>query len=198
MTELVCEVDAGSKDTLGDDVSLSDGKRPEFGDIGWESGTMIGLGSKGVIAETAVSSVGFSRSVMVLLGSSGGLKVVPFKVPSLAGVRTRYEADILGGGGSGGGNFSWRKPLPVLPVALPSSAIRSSTACTGPAESDLTSERYSRSSFERASELREGDTRGRENRLRKRDTADPGGDTCMSSSCATESAGERARLGEGN
>lgn len=90
------------------------------------------------------------------------------------------------GKGNGGGNFPWRKPLGG---ALPKSSC-SSLASIGSAELDLTSERYSRSSPERVSELREGegDTRDRENLVRKRDTADGADDGGKSSSCATVSA----------
>jgi hypothetical protein len=54
-----------------------DERDPNLGYIGWESGTMIGLGLKGVSVEMAVSSVGFSRSVMVLLWIIGGVESGP-------------------------------------------------------------------------------------------------------------------------
>ena len=95
----------------------------------------------------------------------------------------------LGGGGrdkgNGGGNFPWGKPLGAV---LPNSSC-SSLMSIGSVELDLTSERYSRSSPESVSELREGedDGRDRENLLRKRDTADDADDGGRSPSCATAS-----------
>lgn len=89
----------------------------------------------------------------------------------------------------------------MLSVA-PLRPVSPSPVSTRSVELDLTSERYSRSSPESVNELRgdgeEDDTRGRENRLRKRDTADPGGGTFVSSSCVTGSAGRNARLKEGD
>lgn len=90
------------------------------------------------------------------------------------------------GGGNGGGNFPWRKPLGAV---IPNSSC-SSLASIGSVELDLTSERYSRSSPDRVSELREGedDRRDRENLLKKRDTADGADDGGESPSCVTASA----------
>ena len=91
-----------------------------------------------------------------------------------------------GGGGNRGGNFPWRKPLAAV---LPNSSC-SLLVSIGSVELDLTSERYSRSSPERVSELREGefDGRDRENLLRNRETADGADDGDKSSSCVTASA----------
>ena len=90
-----------------------------------------------------------------------------------------------GGGGNGGGNFPWRKSLAA---ELPKSSC-SLLVSIGSVELDLTSERYSRSSPDRVSELREGepDGRDRENLLRNRETADGADDGDKSSSCVTAS-----------
>jgi hypothetical protein len=81
----------------------------------------------------------------------------------------------------------------VPTLALSSPGISASTAYAGSADLNLTSERYSRSSLERANELRgeEDVARGRENRWRKRDTAEADG---ISPSCVMRSAGGRVRL----
>jgi hypothetical protein len=122
------------------------------------------------------------------------MSVCPFNVLSLAGL-CEGGAETLGGGGNGGGNFPRRKPLSVLSVAPPSPPTPSKVSTKSvelDLASDFTSERYSRSSPESVNELRgeADDERGRENRLRKRDTADPGVSTCASSSCVTGSAAE--------
>jgi hypothetical protein len=139
-----------------------------------------------VSAETVGSSGG--------CGSLGDMSECPFNVlfPGGAGAGT------FGGGGNGGGNFPRGRPLSVLSVAPPR-PVSPSPISTRSAELDLTSERYSRSSPEKLNELRgeEDDKRGRENRCRKRDTADPGGGGMfVSSSCVTGSAGGNARLKE--
>ena len=157
-----------------------------------------GLGVRSVSAETVESLGGFRRSVVAFrCGSLGDMSECPFNVlfSSGPGVGT------FGGGGNGGGNFPRRKPVWVLSVPAPPRPVKRSAILISTRsvelELDLTSERYSRSSPERANELRgEGDDkRGRENRLRKRDTADPGG---ASSSCVTGSAGGNARLNQGD
>lgn len=140
---------------------------------------------RNVSAETVGSSGVFRRSGMVFrCGSLRDMSECPFNV---------LFCGTFGGGGNGGGNFPRRKPLSVLSVAAPRPVSPSPKSTRSVAlELDFTSERYSRSSPERANELRgDGDDkRGRENRLRKRDTADPGGGSFISSSCVTGSAGE--------
>jgi hypothetical protein len=76
------------------------------------------------------------------------------------------EEETLGGGGNGGGSFPWKVLLPVPSISLSSPAISPSIVCDGSLDLDLTSERNSRSSLERANESRgeEDDARGRENR----------------------------------
>lgn len=125
-------------------------------------------------------------------GPLGEIRVCPFSVLPL----TDGGAETFGGGGKGGGNFPRRMPLLLLSVASPSKVSTKSVELG--LASDLTSDKNSRSSPVRVIELRgEGDEeRGRENRLRKRDTADPVGSTFASSSCVTESVGGSARLKE--
>lgn len=124
----------------------------------------------------------------------GEIRACPFNVPLTDG-----GPETFGGGGNGGGNFPRRMPLLVLSVEPPNpvtpSKVSTKSVDLG-LTSDLTSDRNSRSSPVRVNELRgEGDEeRGRENRLRKRDTADPVGGTCASSSYVTKSAGGSARL----
>jgi hypothetical protein len=151
---------------------------------------------RGVSTEVVESSGGFCRSGMALRLVE--MSVCPFNVLPLC----EGGAETFGGGGKGGGNFPRRKPLSaawlsVISVAPPS-PVTPSKISTRSVELDFTSERYSRSSPERANELggEEDDKRGRENRLRKRDTADPGGSMFASSSCVTGSAGGSARLKE--
>lgn len=152
---------------------------------------------RGVSAEMVGSSGGFCGSGMAFrCGSLGEMSVCPFNVLPLAGL-CDGGTETFGGGGNGGGNFPRRNPLSVLSAAPPSPPTPSKVS-TKSVEldfaSDLTSERYSRSSPERVNELRGDDERGRENRLRKRDTADPGVSKCASSSYVTGSAGGSARL----
>jgi len=116
-------------------------------------------------AEMAGFSVGLCRSD---IGSSGEIRVFLFGVvlPLRGAIRPCDEGqETLGGGGNGAGNFPERMPLSVPSVVLSSPAIRS-TVCDGSVDLDLTSERNSRSSLERANESRgeEDDARGRENR----------------------------------
>ena len=122
----------------------------------------------------------------------GEIGVCPFNVPLTDG------AETFGGGGNGGGNFPRRMPLLVLSFAPPNPSKVSTKSVDLGLTSDLTSDKNSRSSPVRVNELRgEGDEeRGRENRLRKRDTADPVGGTFASSSYIIESAGGSARLKE--
>jgi hypothetical protein len=127
---------------------------------------VIGLGVRKANAEMVGFSVGLCRSD---IGSSGEIRVFLFGVVLPLGGAIRPcdgVQETLGGGGSnGGGNFPERMPLSVPSVVLSSPAIRS-TVCDGSVDLDLTSERNSRSSLERANESRgeEDDARGRENR----------------------------------
>jgi len=141
------------------------------------------------MGETSVEL--FRADMARACGSSEDKSVFPFSVLPLDAAARLCGGGVetLGGGGNRGGNFSWRVPLRVFSFSLPSPSISPSTVCTGSDELDLTSERNSKSSLERANELR-GDERARENRLRKRDTADSDGNSCISSSCAIKSAEE--------
>ena len=188
MTELGREDDTG---IMRDGTILSGERgwdRAVFGGKGFGFGELEGLGVRSVSAETVEFFGGFCRSGMVFR-SLRDVGECLFNVLSRGGA----GAGTFGGGGKGGGNFPRRKPLSVLSVT-PARPVSPSPISTRSVELDLTSERNSRSSPERVNELRgEGDDkRGRENRLRKRDTADPG--TFVSSSCVTGSAGGNTRL----
>ena len=166
-----CEDDKGKTDTLGNGVILSKemgGGRVELRNIGrcWVSIVLIGLGVRGAGAEMVDFSVGLCKSDMgFATGSSGEIRVFLLDVSPLGNVIKLWE-ETLGGGGNGGGNFPERTPLSVPSVVLPNPPISPPTVCAGSVDLDLTSERNSRSSLERANELRgeEDDARGRENR----------------------------------
>ena len=115
----------------------------------------MGLGIKGVNVKTEAFSVGFRASTNTPeFELTGEMAVGPFVVsPLTSGTR-------LGGGkmvafgrdnegkGNGGGSLPGRKPFGAV---LPNSSC-SSLMSIGSLELDFTSERYSRSSPERARE----------------------------------------------
>lgn len=141
----------------------------------------MGLGIKGAIGKREVCPVDFCASSNTVAFGLTGEMIGPFIMSSLTSEPRLGGRDVVAfgrddggggsnGGGNGGGNFPWRMPLAAV---VPNSNC-SSLVSIGSVELDLTSERYSRSSPERVSELREGedDERDRENLLRKRETAD--------------------------
>ena len=124
---------------------------------------------RGAKAEMEGFSVGPCKSdTRFATGSSGGTRMFLFNMLPLGGgvAPCDDEEEAFGGGGNGGGSFPWRLLFSVLSVSLSSPAISPSIVCDGSLDLNLTSERNSRSSLERANELRgeEDDARGRENR----------------------------------